>query len=193
MALVRRTYFPLRQTYARSFSPLPLSVAFRRPCRFPGNRSPSIGEFIQSKELLISCGQLRALSKLVSVLHRTTRRYSTAQLSISPVFADYSLNGMTSSLVSPRPNWSLSLVIQCAPWSRVPFIQRSTCCLTTVVMTDTSYVFTSEATINLLRHTPALKNLVLRSSALDQAANERVITALTVISVRRRQQGPQVC
>ncbi|KAJ7648349.1 hypothetical protein DFH06DRAFT_575122 [Mycena polygramma] len=64
--------------------------------------------------------------------------------------------------------------------STVPFIQRSACRLTTLVMTDTSHMLTSEAAIHLLQHTPALKNLVLRGRTLDQAANERVITALTV-------------
>ncbi|KAJ6476720.1 hypothetical protein C8R47DRAFT_657677 [Mycena vitilis] len=62
------------------------------------------------------------------------------------------------------------------------FVQRSSCRLTTLVMADTSpsFAMTSEAVILLLQHTPVLKNLVLQASALDQAANLRVMSALTI-------------
>ncbi|KAJ7669996.1 hypothetical protein DFH06DRAFT_1468707 [Mycena polygramma] len=66
--------------------------------------------------------------------------------------------------------------------SLLPFIQRSSCRLTTLVMTDTSPwdILTSEAVILLLQHTPALKNLVWQASGVDEEDNTRVLSALTL-------------
>ncbi|KAJ7669952.1 hypothetical protein DFH06DRAFT_159388 [Mycena polygramma] len=64
----------------------------------------------------------------------------------------------------------------------LPFIQRSSCRLTTLVMTDTLPwdALTSEAVILLLQHTPALKNLVLQATSVDEEDNTRVLIALTL-------------
>ncbi|KAJ7669991.1 hypothetical protein DFH06DRAFT_159597 [Mycena polygramma] len=68
----------------------------------------------------------------------------------------------------------------------VPFVERSSCRLTTLVVIDGSlssrppFAPASEDVIMLLRHTPALKNLVLQASEVDEEDNTRVLRALTM-------------
>ncbi|KAJ7669972.1 hypothetical protein DFH06DRAFT_1468697 [Mycena polygramma] len=67
-------------------------------------------------------------------------------------------------------------------WPVLPFIQRSLCRLTTLVLADAStwLELPLEAAIHFSQHTPALENLVLQGSTLAEEDNRRVLSALMV-------------
>ncbi|KAJ7670085.1 hypothetical protein DFH06DRAFT_1372840, partial [Mycena polygramma] len=69
--------------------------------------------------------------------------------------------------------------------SILPFIQRSSCRLTTLVLTQghmtlLPFRLAPEATITLLQNIPSLKNLVLQASSSRWEENDRVLSAMTM-------------
>ncbi|KAJ7670010.1 hypothetical protein DFH06DRAFT_1372675 [Mycena polygramma] len=65
----------------------------------------------------------------------------------------------------------------------LPFLQRSACQLTTLVLTlayRQPFALPPADVISLLQHTSALKSLVLEASPEDQQGNDRILSALTV-------------
>ncbi|KAJ7670006.1 hypothetical protein DFH06DRAFT_1037954 [Mycena polygramma] len=67
----------------------------------------------------------------------------------------------------------------------VSFVQRSSCHLTTLVLTQgpltsAPFALPPEDLVSLLQHTPALKNLVLQANTTEKEHNHRVLSAMTV-------------
>ncbi|KAJ6476738.1 hypothetical protein C8R47DRAFT_657986 [Mycena vitilis] len=65
------------------------------------------------------------------------------------------------------------------------FVQRSSCHLTTLVLTQgpltpAPFALPPDSLISLLQHTPALKNLVLQANTTEKEHNHRVLSAMTV-------------
>ncbi|KAJ6482301.1 hypothetical protein C8R47DRAFT_1049395 [Mycena vitilis] len=74
--------------------------------------------------------------------------------------------------------------------SILPFIQRSSCCLTTLVLTQghmtlLPFRLAPEATISLLQNIASLKNLVLQASSSRFEENDRVLSAMTMTGSSR--------
>ncbi|KAJ7616987.1 hypothetical protein DFH06DRAFT_1306934 [Mycena polygramma] len=64
----------------------------------------------------------------------------------------------------------------------LPFLQRSSCQLTTLVLTlayRQPFALPPADVISVLQHTSALKSLVLEASPEDQQGNDRILSALT--------------
>ncbi|KAJ7623874.1 hypothetical protein DFH06DRAFT_1230529 [Mycena polygramma] len=68
----------------------------------------------------------------------------------------------------------------------LPFLARSSCHLTTLVLSEGSlthrqpFALPPDDVISLLQHTPSLQNLVLQANTNEKQDNDRVLSALTV-------------